>query len=74
MLLVAHSMGYDAFERVKALPVPKVLVYHNITPPEFLDHVPVAQRYAELGRAQLAEWRSHVAATLAISAASQLCT
>lgn len=66
VLLVRHSMGYDALERVMALPVPKVLLYHNITPPEFLE-TPELQHYARLGREQLAAWRPHAMAALADS-------
>ena len=46
VLIMRHSMGYDAFDHIAALPVPKVLIYHNITPAEFLVGVPFLQRYA----------------------------
>ncbi len=67
VLIVHHSMGYDAFSRISALPAPKVLYYHNITPPEMLAMNPIMQGYARLGRAQLALWRGGVAAALADS-------
>ncbi len=67
VLLLGHSMGYDVFDRIVALPVPKVLFYHNITPPALLAGVPALQSYAELGRAQLGRLRSRVAAVLAAS-------
>ncbi len=67
VLIVRHSMGYDAFPRIVALPAPKVLIYHNITPPEFLAHAPALQDYARLGREQLASMRPHIAAALADS-------
>ena len=66
VLILRHSMGYDAFPEVLALPAPKVLIYHNITPPELLDGAEL-KRYAELGRRQLAELLPTVAATLADS-------
>jgi len=67
VLITHHSMGFDAFARVAQLPAPKVLFYHNITPPELLAGMPVMQHYAGLGREQLALWRPLVAAALADS-------
>ncbi len=66
-LIVRHSMGHDALARILALPVPKLLIYHNITPPELLADSPFLQEYARKGRAQLAELRPAVAAALADS-------
>ena len=40
VLIVHHSMGFKACERIAALPARKVLVYHNITPSEFLGDFP----------------------------------
>ncbi len=68
VLVVHHSMGHDAFARLAALPAPKILVYHNITPPALLADVPWAQAYAAKGREQLGLWRPHIAAALADSA------
>jgi len=67
VLVVHHSMGYDAFERILGLRASKVLMYHNITPIEFLADFPAYIPYAELGRRQLAMMRSHMAAALADS-------
>ena len=65
VLLVRHSAGYDAFELIRSLPATKILLYHNITPAALM---PANQRaYAALGRAQLAQLRGHVAASLADS-------
>ncbi|GGF13595.1 hypothetical protein GCM10011611_19160 [Aliidongia dinghuensis] len=66
-LIVHHSMGYDAFGRILALPVRKVLMYHNITPSEFLDDSQSTRAYAELGLRQLEQLRPHVSAALAAS-------
>ena len=66
VLLVRHSMGHSCFERLAALPAPKVLLYHNITPPEHLGDAGL-RHAARLGREQLADWRPHVAAALADS-------
>ena len=67
VLIVRHSMGYEAFERIAALPAPKVLIYHNITPPDLLRSTPMISQYAELGRRQLAQLRPLVTAALADS-------
>jgi FkbM family methyltransferase len=67
VLIVHHSMGYDACERVAALPARKVLMYHNITPSAFLGDFPELIPYAELGRKQLELLRPHVVAALADS-------
>ncbi len=67
VLLLHHSMGYDAMDRVTASAAPKVLIYHNITPPELLSTTPTLQRYAELGRRQLASLAPKVVAALADS-------
>ncbi len=67
VLIVRHSMGHDACARILALPAPKILLYHNITPPEFLEDAPVFQRYARLGRRQLDQLRPHMRAALADS-------
>jgi glycosyltransferase involved in cell wall biosynthesis len=67
LLLVHHSMGYSSFDEMLALPVPKGLIYHNITPPEFFSHLPKIQRLARLGHEQLAELRDHVIFTLSVS-------
>ena len=52
VLLVHHSMGYDAFERVVSLPDRIAAVYHNITPGRFFRDT-MTRRYARLGRDQL---------------------
>ncbi len=67
VLIVRHSMGFDGFARIAALRAPKVLLYHNITPPEMLAGNPTLQHYARIGRAQLAQWRALVSASLADS-------
>ncbi len=67
-VLILHlSMGFDAYERILQMPAPKVLMYHNITPSALFADQPVMQRYAELGREQLAGLRGHVVAALADS-------
>jgi glycosyltransferase involved in cell wall biosynthesis len=67
VLIVHHSIGYDICDRIAALPVNKVLMYHNITPPEFLKDAPALADYAALGRAQLDLLRGKVVSALADS-------
>ncbi len=67
VLIVRHSIGHDGFDRIAALPAPKILLYHNITPPDLLARHPVLAAYAALGRRQLAALRGHVHAALADS-------
>ena len=67
VLLAHHSMGYAGFAGIIALPAPKLLIYHNITPPEFLQQTPRPQSNAILGRQQLAVWRDHAVAALSDS-------
>ena len=71
VLIVRHSMGYDAIQRILDLPAPKVLIYHNITPPEHLDDR-TWRHYAVLGREQLNLLRPHVTGALADSAFNAL--
>jgi glycosyltransferase involved in cell wall biosynthesis len=52
VLIVHHSMGHGAFERVIALPDRIVTLYHNITPERFLADE-ITRRYARIGREQL---------------------
>ena len=53
-LLVHVSMGNESLDEVARLPLPKAVVYHNITPAEHFRGVSEHNRhYAELGRRQL---------------------
>src|SRR5207245_5216429 len=66
MLLIHHSMGHDAFPRLAALRCRKFLVYHNITPPEFLEDTGT-KAYAIKGYSQLSLCCDIVEATIAVS-------
>jgi len=70
VLIVHHSLGHHALDRILALPAPKVLFYHNITPAELLP--PGVQPFARLGREQLARLARNVVAALANSEFSAL--
>lgn len=60
VLLVHHSMGFDCFDKIAELPDRKILIYHNITPPEFFSGSPFTATYAAKGRDQLLAYRRHV--------------
>lgn len=66
LLIVHHSMGFDGFEQVAGLAGRKILRYHNITPAHFLPTYHL-QRYAEIGRRQLQQYREHVEIAVAAS-------
>ncbi len=57
MLFVHHSLGYENEEWLSELRVPKVLVYHNITPEELLPVAGPWRRLSRLGREQLGRWK-----------------
>ena len=67
MLIVHHSMGYDGADRILRVPAGKVLVYHSITPKEFLRDAPWYLPYEALGRELLDTMRPHMSAALAPS-------
>ena len=56
ILLLHHSAGWPALDRLLALPNRKLLLYHNVTPPHWLwDYAPVVGAHCAAGREQLAE-------------------
>ena len=55
LLIVHFSMGHEVIDQLAKLPPRKVLVYHNVTPPEFFGGInPHAAAHARLGLRQLA--------------------
>jgi glycosyltransferase involved in cell wall biosynthesis len=53
-LVLHYSMGNEVFDQLAKLPARKVLIYHNVTPPEFFSGInPHAALHAQLGRTQL---------------------
>lgn len=67
LLLQHHSMGHELGDWVSQLFMPRVLVYHNITPAGFFSRNSDLHRYATLGREQLLQWKSDFRAVLAVS-------
>jgi L-malate glycosyltransferase len=65
VLLIHHSAGFPRLRELLALPNPKLLLYHNVTPPTWLwNEAPLVAAHCAIGREQLPELvaASHVAA------------
>jgi glycosyltransferase involved in cell wall biosynthesis len=67
ILLIHHSMGHDVLPRLTELRCRKVLVYHNITPPQFFEEDDPFHAYAIKGYAQLSLFRDIVESAIAVS-------
>ena len=59
LLFMHHCLGYDNCKWLEELTIPKVMVYHNITPSHLLPEEGGARRLSILGRQQLAQWSTH---------------
>lgn len=57
LLLLHHSLGNNHGPWVESLQSRMVMIYHNITPPEFFPAGSLVRGYSELGRKQLSDWR-----------------
>jgi glycosyltransferase involved in cell wall biosynthesis len=56
VLLIHHSAGSPGLDLLLAWPNRKLLLYHNVTPPEWLwEHAPLVAMHCALGREQLPE-------------------
>lgn len=67
LLLLHHSIGYDAFDEVIGLPNDIVAIYHNVTPEEYFTTNVEMQRYIRLGRQQLATLARRARVGVAVS-------
>lgn len=56
VLLYHHAIGHNRGDWIETLPDFKVLVYHNITPPQFFPEDSPLRRAVVLGREMLAGW------------------
>lgn len=67
-LIYHHSIGSPVAEQLMASSLRLILIYHNVTPPEFFTTInPALSREMSEGRAQLLALRSHTALALADS-------
>lgn len=66
LLLQHHSLGYRDAAWLDTLAAPRVLVYHNITPPHLLpgEDLPALSR---LGREQLVQWAARCVGAIGVS-------
>src|SRR5215472_8067328 len=60
-------MGHDIFSRLAELRCRKILVYHNITPPQFFEEDDPSHSFAIKGYAQLSLLRDIVESAIAVS-------
>jgi glycosyltransferase involved in cell wall biosynthesis len=68
VLVIHYSAHAPALERALALPGRKLLVYHNITPPQYLwEHEPYVAMLCALGRERLGAFAGRVDAAVAPS-------
>ncbi len=68
LLVIHYSAHAPALERALELPGRKLLVYHNITPPQYLwEHEPYVAMMCALGRERLAGFAGRVDAAVAPS-------
>ena len=68
MLIVHFSMGHEVIDQLVKLNARKVLVYHNITPPEFFSGINAhAAAHARLGLRQLARLASSFELAIGVS-------
>lgn len=67
LLFVHHSLGYENAHWLHGLEIPKVLVYHNITPEHLLPQEGPLRRLSVLGRQQLSDWASDFAGAIGVS-------
>ncbi|MBC3832232.1 glycosyltransferase [Undibacterium amnicola] len=67
LLFSHHCLGYDNWQWLLALPIQKVMVYHNITPTELLPAEGDIRRWADLGREQLCDWAPHFLGAIGVS-------
>ncbi|MGV8900572.1 MAG: glycosyltransferase [Burkholderiaceae bacterium] len=58
LMLFHFSLGFDQVEWLDQISMPKILVYHNITPAALLPAEGNLRRLAKLGRQQLLQWTS----------------
>ncbi len=72
LLIYHHGIGSPVADFVMDLPLQLLLIYHNITPPEFFASIdPELTRQMVLGREQLSRLRQHTLLACGVSAYNQ---
>ncbi len=59
LMLFHFGLGFDEVEWLDQMTMPKIMVYHNITPSALLPAEGALRRLADLGRRQLLQWPAH---------------
>lgn len=68
LLLLHFSIGNEIFDQLVKIPARHVLIYHNITPPEFFRGInPHAAAHAALGLRQLRSLAPHIPLAIGVS-------
>src|SRR5213594_4060289 len=68
LLVLHYSIGSEHFATLARIPARRILVYHNVTPPEFFAGTnPHAAAFAERGRRELATLAGAVELAIAMS-------
>lgn len=68
MLILHYSMGSEVFDQLVKIDARRVLVYHNVTPPEFFAGVnPHAAASARLGQRRLGELAPRIDLAIGVS-------
>ena len=68
MLILHYSMGSEVFAQLAKIDARRVLVYHNVTPPEYFAGInPHAAAFARLGRRALADLAPRVELAIGVS-------
>src|SRR5881409_1046700 len=69
LLIVHFSMGSEVVDQLIKIPARRVLVYHNITPPEFFSGInPHAAAFARLGLRQMEQIAPAIDLAIGVSA------
>lgn len=67
LLIIHHSQGNPDLAKLTHIEIPKMLIYHTITPSHFYPHDPSLADLSRLGTLQLASLKTEVMASFAAS-------
>lgn len=67
LILIHHSIGDEQLEHIAKFKDKKILVYHNITPPHFVENNKILHDLCILGREQLKDYKNIFIASYADS-------
>jgi len=59
ILIIHHSMGFDGFDDIVKLPDKKIMIYHNITPEQFVEDEFI-KKYIRIGLQQAEDYKNYV--------------